>query len=62
VVQATVVAGSALRAEALAKAAVIAGSVEGFALLERAHVRGAVILTDRGEALALPQTLALLGN
>ncbi len=62
VVQATVVAGSALRAEALAKAAVIAGSVEGFALLERARVLGAVILTDRGETLALPQTLALLGN
>ena len=62
VVQATVVAGSALRAEALAKAAVIAGSVEGFALLERARIRGAVILTDRGETLALPQTLALLAN
>jgi thiamine biosynthesis lipoprotein len=62
VVQATVIAGSALRAEALAKAAVIAGSFEGFALLERARVQGAVILTDRGETLALPQTLALLGN
>ena len=62
VIQATVIAGSALRAEALAKAAVIAGSFEGLALLERARVQGAVILTDRGEALALPQTLALLGN
>ena len=56
------IAGSALRAEALAKAAVIAGSFEGFALLERARVQGAVILTERGETLALPQTLALLGN
>jgi thiamine biosynthesis lipoprotein len=60
VVQATVVCGSALRAEALAKAAVIAGSVDGLALLERAGVCGAVILTERGETLALPQTLALL--
>jgi thiamine biosynthesis lipoprotein len=60
VVQATVVAGTALRAEALAKAAVIAGSAAGFALLERARVLGAVLLTDRGETLALPQTLLLL--
>jgi thiamine biosynthesis lipoprotein len=62
VVQATVVAGSSLRAEAFAKAAVIAGAVEGFALLERARVRGALILTDRGEVLALPSTLALLAG
>jgi thiamine biosynthesis lipoprotein len=60
VVQATVVCGSALRAEVLAKTAVIAGSVDGLALLERAGVQGAVILTERGETLALPQTLALL--
>ncbi|MGA2514144.1 MAG: FAD:protein FMN transferase [Candidatus Limnocylindrales bacterium] len=62
VVQATVVAGSALRAEALAKAAVIAGSVEGFALLERARVRGAVLVTSSGEVRALPMTLMLLGS
>jgi thiamine biosynthesis lipoprotein len=62
VIQATVIAGSALRAEALAKAAVIAGSVAGFALLERARIRGAVILTERGETLALPQTQSLLGS
>jgi thiamine biosynthesis lipoprotein len=60
VVQATVVAGSALRAEALAKAAVIAGVGGGFALLERARVLGAVLLTDGGETLALPQTLEML--
>jgi thiamine biosynthesis lipoprotein len=60
VAQATVVCGSALRAEVLAKTAVIAGSVDGMALLERAGVQGAVILTERGETLALPQTLALL--
>ncbi len=62
VVQATVVAGSSLRAEALAKAAVIAGTVEGFALLERARVRGAILLTDRGEVLALPSTLHLMAG
>ena len=62
VVQATVVCGSALRAEALAKAAVIGGSIDGLALLERAGVRGAVILTERGETLALPSTLSLLAG
>ena len=60
VVQATVVCGSALRAEGLAKAAVIAGTVDGLALLERVGVKGAVILTEGGETLALPQTLTLL--
>ncbi|HEY1168859.1 MAG TPA: FAD:protein FMN transferase [Candidatus Limnocylindrales bacterium] len=62
VVQATVVAGSALRAESLAKAAIIAGSVDGFALLERARVRGAVLVTSNGEVRALPVTMSLLGN
>jgi len=62
VVQATVVAGSALRAEALAKAMVIAGTVDGFALLERARVLGAVVLTAGGETLALPGTLPLLAS
>jgi len=62
VVQATVVAGTTLRAEALAKAAVIAGLHDGFALLGRAGVHGAVVLTDRGETLALPSTLSLLGD
>lgn len=60
VIQATVIAESALRAEALSKAAVIAGSVDGFALLQRARVRGAVLLTSRGDVLALPATLSLL--
>jgi FAD:protein FMN transferase len=60
IVQATVVAGSASEAEGLAKAAVIAGSDDGLALLERARVRGAVLLTDRGETLASPGTLDLL--
>ncbi len=60
VIQATVVCGSALRAESLARAAIIAGSAEGPALLERSSVIGAIFLTDRGETLALPSTLALL--
>jgi len=60
VVQATVVAASSSEAEGLAKAAVIAGSEDGLALLERAGVRGAVLLTDRGETIASPRTLALL--
>ena len=62
VIQATVIAESALRAEALAKAAVIAGSAAGFALLARANVRGAVLLTERGQVLALPQTGKLLAS
>jgi thiamine biosynthesis lipoprotein len=60
IVQATVVAGSTLRAEALAKAAVIAGREAGFALLARSHVQGAVLLTEAGEVLALPATLDLM--
>jgi FAD:protein FMN transferase len=60
VVQATVIAETALRAESLAKAAIIAGTVAGFALLDRARVRGAVLLTERGETLALPRTTELL--
>jgi len=60
VVQATVIAESALHAEAYAKAAVIAGSVRGFALLDRAPIRGAVLLLEDGRVLALPNTLALL--
>ena len=62
VVQATVVSGSACEAEGLAKAAVIAGSEEGLALLERSSVPGAVLLTDRGETLASPQTMDLLDD
>jgi thiamine biosynthesis lipoprotein len=60
IVQATVVDSSALRAEALAKAAVIAGRDASLTLLDRAHVRGAVLLTTSGEVLALPATLPLL--
>jgi thiamine biosynthesis lipoprotein len=62
VVQSTVIAGTTLRAEVLAKSAVIAGKGAGLALLDRARVQGALVLTEQGEVLALPQTLALLGD
>jgi thiamine biosynthesis lipoprotein len=62
VVQATVICASALRAEALAKATVILGSMNGLALLERVGVRGAIVLTDRGDVIAVPSTLALLAG
>ncbi|HEX2755808.1 MAG TPA: FAD:protein FMN transferase [Candidatus Limnocylindrales bacterium] len=59
-VQATVLAGSARVAEALAKAAVIVGSEAAFALLDRAGVDGAILLTDRGRLLIHPATLRWL--
>ncbi len=60
VVQATVVAGSALHAEAYAKAVVVAGASRGLALLDRSPIRGAVLLRDNGDVLATPGTLPLL--
>ena len=49
VVQATVLAGTARAAEALAKTAVILGSAAGYACLERAGVDAALLLTERDE-------------
>ncbi len=60
VVQATVLARSARVAETLAKTAVILGSAAGLAFLDRTAVLGAIVLTTRGERLALPQTLEYL--
>ena len=60
VVQATVLAGSAREAEALAKAAVIAGSAAARPLLERPGVHGALLLTAAGDLLATPGTLRWL--
>jgi FAD:protein FMN transferase len=60
VVQATVIAESALVAEAIAKAVVISGSQEGLDLAERAAARGALLLLEHGEVIALPQTLEWL--
>lgn len=56
IVQATVLAGSARQAEALAKTAVILGSEEAFAMLDRPGVEGALLLTERDEILMLPCT------
>ncbi len=52
VVQATVVAGDALTAEALAKAVVISGSDAGLRLLEHARADAAFLLLERGELIA----------
>ena len=60
VVQATVVAESALAAESLAKAIVISGSQEGLDLAERAGSLAEVLLLDGGEIIASPRTLEWL--
>ena len=60
VVQATVVAESALAAESLAKAIVISGSQEGLDLAERAGSLAEVLLLDDGEVIASPRTLEWL--
>jgi thiamine biosynthesis lipoprotein len=54
VVQATVLAESALAAESLAKAIVIRGSLEGLALAERAGAFAEVILLEDGDVIASP--------
>jgi FAD:protein FMN transferase len=56
VVQATVLAGTARRAEALAKAVVILGSNAGLELLDRVGVDGALLLTDDRSVLIHPST------
>jgi len=55
-VQATVLAGTAREAEALAKAAVILGLEAGYGLLDRVGVHGAILLTDREELVIHPST------
>jgi thiamine biosynthesis lipoprotein len=60
VVQATVLAGSAAAAEALAKTIVILGSEDALELLAEAPVRAAIILTERGDVLATPSTIRWL--
>lgn len=60
VVQATVIASSAREAEVLAKAALIAGSADGWELLDRSGARGAVLSLISGETVALPRTLEWL--
>lgn len=60
IVQATVIAASTGLAEALAKAAVIRGSLEGVALLDRAGAWGALLLLEDGELLSTPRTTGWL--
>lgn len=60
VVQATVLAGTAREAEALAKMAVILGSSAALELLDRNDVNAAILLTDRDELLMLPSTTSWL--
>jgi thiamine biosynthesis lipoprotein len=52
VVQATVVARSALRAEALAKAVAIVGSDDGLDLVARTQAEAAILLLESGDAIA----------
>jgi thiamine biosynthesis lipoprotein len=61
VVQATVLAGTAREAEALAKTAVILGSDAALDALDRPGVEGAILLTDRDELLLTPTTMRWLG-
>ena len=56
IVQATVLAGTAREAEALAKAAVILGSEAALVALSGHDVHGAVLLTERNELLLTPST------
>ena len=60
IVQATVLAGTAREAEALAKTAVILGSEEAIGMLDRPGVEGALLLTERDEILMLPSTMRWL--
>ena len=60
VVQATVVAGTAREAEALAKAVVILGPADGLDLVDRSGARGAILLLHDGRVVALPRTKELM--
>ncbi len=60
VMQATVLAGTARQAEALAKAVVILGSEAGLDLLDRVGVDGALLLTDEPSVLVHPSTFRWL--
>ena len=60
VAQATVIARSARAAEAFAKTAVIIGSEAAARRLDRPDVLGQVLVTESGEVLVTPSTLAFL--
>jgi thiamine biosynthesis lipoprotein len=59
-IQATVLAGSARRAEVLAKAAVVLGSEAGMRFLEASGADGAIVVTENGECMAITRTLRWL--
>ena len=59
-VQATILAGSAREAEAIAKTAVIVGSEAALERLDRAGIHAAILLTERGDVLVTPSTLGWL--
>ncbi len=60
VVQATVVAESALAAESIAKAIVISGSQDGLDLADRAGSLAEVLLLDDGDVIASPRSMEWL--
>jgi thiamine biosynthesis lipoprotein len=60
VLQATVIAQSALLAESLAKAVVISGSQDGLDLLDRAGAYAELLLLENGEVLATDRSLGWL--
>jgi thiamine biosynthesis lipoprotein len=60
IVQATVLAGSAREAEAVAKTAVILGSEAALAHLDRPGILGAILLTEQGTICVTPSTQAWL--
>lgn len=60
VIQATVLADSATRAEAAAKTVVILGSAEGAAYMDRPGIRAVIILTADDRVLASPSALRWL--
>jgi FAD:protein FMN transferase len=59
-IQATVVALTAAKAEVLAKSAVILGSVAGLRLLVRSTAHAAILLKESGETISLPGSGAWL--
>ena len=60
VLQATVVARTARTAEAFAKTAVIVGSEAAARRLDRADVLGQILITETGDVLVSPSTLAFV--
>ena len=59
-VQATVLAGSAREAEAIAKTAVILGSEAALSRLDRPGIDAAILLTEGGDVLVTPSTIGWL--